>query len=244
MATGAAVGDQVADGRRRPRRAAARRCWACRRPATRPRAGWRPRTARGSRRPSSRGARGVPVDVGVEPSVRRWCSRAAQGRWQSWFATRSSSSRTTTMRCDQRWTMAGGVGSRDSDEGAMARRLVNITLDNLDDLRAPCGGCVFWELDPVGPRAGRRAGDAAEKEAWVSAVLLEWGSLRQDLHWSTASRCRLRAVRAGGVRAALGRLPDRAGERRRGAADDRAHHRRSSPAAGSAGCWSRRWPRT
>lgn len=58
------------------------------------------------------------------------------------------------------------------------RRLANITLDNLDDLPKRCRSCVFWELDPV---AGERAEDAGdpglEKEAWVSAALLEWGSV-------------------------------------------------------------------
>ncbi|MFW6034600.1 MAG: GNAT family N-acetyltransferase [bacterium] len=58
-----------------------------------------------------------------------------------------------------------------------ATRLVSLTLDNLDDLPHPCRACVFWELDPV---AGARAVDPAdrqlEKEAWVSATLLQWGS--------------------------------------------------------------------
>lgn len=58
-----------------------------------------------------------------------------------------------------------------------AARLVSLTLDNLEDLPHPCRACVFWELDPV---ADARAADVAdrelEKEAWVSATLLEWGS--------------------------------------------------------------------
>ncbi len=59
----------------------------------------------------------------------------------------------------------------------MARRLVNITLDNLNELPARCRRCVFWELDPVARERAERAGDTAfEKEAWVSAVLLDWGS--------------------------------------------------------------------
>ena len=59
----------------------------------------------------------------------------------------------------------------------MARRLVNITLDNLNDLPTRCRRCVFWELDPVARERAERAGDTAfEKEAWVSAVLLDWGS--------------------------------------------------------------------
>ncbi|MCA1824057.1 MAG: GNAT family N-acetyltransferase [Mycobacteriales bacterium] len=59
----------------------------------------------------------------------------------------------------------------------MARRLANITLDNLDDLPRRCRRCVFWELDPVARSRAEEAGDTDfEKEAWVSATLLEWGS--------------------------------------------------------------------
>jgi len=59
----------------------------------------------------------------------------------------------------------------------MSRRAVNITLDNLDDLPGRCRWCVFWELDPVALGRAEQAGDTAfEKESWVSATLLEWGS--------------------------------------------------------------------
>ncbi|MDP9182970.1 MAG: GNAT family N-acetyltransferase [Actinomycetota bacterium] len=59
----------------------------------------------------------------------------------------------------------------------MSRRAVNITLDNLDDLPRRCRTCVFWELDPVSHDRAVEAGDTAfEKESWVSATLLEWGS--------------------------------------------------------------------
>ncbi|MGB8652838.1 MAG: GNAT family N-acetyltransferase [Mycobacteriales bacterium] len=59
----------------------------------------------------------------------------------------------------------------------MSRRAVNITLDNLDDLPGRCRKCVFWELDPVSHDRAVEAGDTAfEKESWVSATLLEWGS--------------------------------------------------------------------
>jgi GNAT superfamily N-acetyltransferase len=62
----------------------------------------------------------------------------------------------------------------------MARRLVPVTLDNLDDLPDPCRRCVFWELDPVAGQRASEAGDPAlEKEAWISATLLEWGSCGQ-----------------------------------------------------------------
>jgi hypothetical protein len=60
---------------------------------------------------------------------------------------------------------------------AAGRRLTTLTLDNLRDLPQPCRSCVSWELDPVAAVRAGAAGDAGlEKEAWVSAVLLEWGS--------------------------------------------------------------------
>jgi len=59
----------------------------------------------------------------------------------------------------------------------MARRLVRLTLDNLRDLPVGCQSCTFWELDPVRRQRAADAGDGcAEKESWVSRVLLEWGS--------------------------------------------------------------------
>ena len=59
----------------------------------------------------------------------------------------------------------------------MTRRVANITLDNLSDLAPRCRKCVFWELDPVAGARAAEAGDTGlEKEAWVSAVLLDWGS--------------------------------------------------------------------
>jgi hypothetical protein len=59
----------------------------------------------------------------------------------------------------------------------MSRRLVNLTLDTLEDLPRPCRQCVYWELDPVAASRACAAGDPGlEKEAWVSQTLLEWGS--------------------------------------------------------------------
>jgi hypothetical protein len=59
----------------------------------------------------------------------------------------------------------------------MSRRLVNLTLDTLEDLPRPCRRCVYWELDPVAAERACAAGDPdLEKEAWVSQTLLEWGS--------------------------------------------------------------------
>jgi ribosomal protein S18 acetylase RimI-like enzyme len=59
----------------------------------------------------------------------------------------------------------------------VSRRLASVTLDNLDDLPRRCRRCVFWELDPVARARAEETGDTEfEKEAWVSATLLEWGS--------------------------------------------------------------------
>jgi GNAT superfamily N-acetyltransferase len=57
----------------------------------------------------------------------------------------------------------------------MGRRLVPLTLDNVDDLPSPCRGCAFWET-------GDRVDDAGAKSDWLSAVLLEWGSCGRILY--------------------------------------------------------------
>ena len=59
----------------------------------------------------------------------------------------------------------------------MSRRCVSLTLDNLSDLPHDCRQCVFWELDPAAGDAARGAGGVElEKESWLSATLLDWGS--------------------------------------------------------------------
>lgn len=59
----------------------------------------------------------------------------------------------------------------------MGRQLVPLTLDTLPDLPERCRGCVFWELDPVrGEAASQAKRPEREKESWISAVLLDWGS--------------------------------------------------------------------
>lgn len=56
----------------------------------------------------------------------------------------------------------------------MSRKVVRLTIDHLDALASPCRQCLFWELDPV--RRQRVEDPAAEKHAWLSEVLREWGS--------------------------------------------------------------------
>lgn len=59
----------------------------------------------------------------------------------------------------------------------MARRVARLTIDTLADLPASVRTCLFWELDPVERARIEGAAEAeSEKEAWLSRVLLEWGS--------------------------------------------------------------------
>lgn len=59
----------------------------------------------------------------------------------------------------------------------MSRRVVGVTLDNLEHLSKHSRTCVFWELAPHLREQAEEYGDTEfEKEAWVSSVLLEWGS--------------------------------------------------------------------
>ncbi|TNC27267.1 GNAT family N-acetyltransferase [Amycolatopsis alkalitolerans] len=59
----------------------------------------------------------------------------------------------------------------------MSRRVVGVTLDNLDLLPKQCRRCVYWEVAPhLRAQAEEYGSTEVEKEAWVSSVLLEWGS--------------------------------------------------------------------
>lgn len=61
----------------------------------------------------------------------------------------------------------------------MSRRLARLTQDTLSDLPERVRTDLLWEVDPVRRRRladGLPAEAAAEKAAWVSQVLLEWGS--------------------------------------------------------------------
>jgi GNAT superfamily N-acetyltransferase len=65
----------------------------------------------------------------------------------------------------------------------MSRRIARLTLDTMADLPEAVRGCLHWELDPVRRAQVERAGAAVqEKEAWVSTVLLEWGSCGRVLY--------------------------------------------------------------
>jgi GNAT superfamily N-acetyltransferase len=60
---------------------------------------------------------------------------------------------------------------------------VRLTVDTLPDLPEHARSCLHWELDPVRRQRLEGAEAAlAEKEAWVSHVLLEWGSCGRVLY--------------------------------------------------------------
>ncbi|MGI8665361.1 MAG: GNAT family N-acetyltransferase [Jatrophihabitans sp.] len=59
----------------------------------------------------------------------------------------------------------------------MSRRIVPLTLDNLDELPGECRRCLFWELGPLADPSPPPADEAVlAKESWLSATLLDWGS--------------------------------------------------------------------
>ncbi|QIS07938.1 GNAT family N-acetyltransferase [Nocardia brasiliensis] len=62
----------------------------------------------------------------------------------------------------------------------MATSVTALTLGELDKLPAHSRRCVFWEMDPAVAEDSRGFSDPVfEKEAWLSTVLLEWGSCGQ-----------------------------------------------------------------
>lgn len=60
------------------------------------------------------------------------------------------------------------------------REVFSLTLDRMGDMPEPCVSCIFWEVDPVLAAASIARGDPGlDKESWLSAALLEWGSVGQ-----------------------------------------------------------------
>ncbi len=60
------------------------------------------------------------------------------------------------------------------------RQVSSLTLDRVQDLPEPCASCIFWELDPALAAGSIARGDPGlDKEAWLSAAMLEWGSVGQ-----------------------------------------------------------------
>lgn len=68
----------------------------------------------------------------------------------------------------------------------MSRRVIGVTLDNLDDLPKHSRSCVYWEAAPHLKEHAEELGTTElEKEAWVSNVLLEWGSCGRIVYSDT-----------------------------------------------------------
>ena len=61
----------------------------------------------------------------------------------------------------------------------MAARITPLRLEAFEQLPKHARRCVYWEVDPTGSRAGELWDPEFEKEAWLSMVMLEWGSCGQ-----------------------------------------------------------------
>ncbi|WP_067532545.1 hypothetical protein [Nocardia crassostreae] len=62
----------------------------------------------------------------------------------------------------------------------MSTSVTALTLSGLDKLPGHARRCVFWEMDPAVAADSRSFSDPVfEKEAWLSTVMLEWGSCGQ-----------------------------------------------------------------
>ncbi|MEV6320416.1 GNAT family N-acetyltransferase [Nocardia sp. NPDC051787] len=62
----------------------------------------------------------------------------------------------------------------------MSTSVTALTLGGLEKLPAHARRCVFWEIDPAVAEDSRNFSDPVfEKEAWLSTVMLEWGSCGQ-----------------------------------------------------------------
>ncbi|MDQ2707417.1 MAG: GNAT family N-acetyltransferase [Actinomycetota bacterium] len=65
----------------------------------------------------------------------------------------------------------------------MSTSVAGLTLDNVDEMPKRCRSCVFWELAPhLAEQAAEYGNLELEKEAWLSSVLLEWGSCGKIVH--------------------------------------------------------------
>lgn len=62
----------------------------------------------------------------------------------------------------------------------MSTQITPLRLDAFELLPKSARRCVFWEVDPATLRADEHLSDPEfEKEAWLSMVMLEWGSCGQ-----------------------------------------------------------------
>ncbi|MDT5342605.1 MAG: hypothetical protein QOE52_1789, partial [Mycobacterium sp.] len=61
----------------------------------------------------------------------------------------------------------------------MSARITPLRLEAFDQLPKHARRCVFWEVDPATLGQDQLADPEFEKEAWLSMVMLEWGSCGQ-----------------------------------------------------------------
>lgn len=62
----------------------------------------------------------------------------------------------------------------------MSTSVTGLTLESISRLPAHARRCVFWEIDPaVAADSSGFSDPVFEKEAWISTVMLEWGSCGQ-----------------------------------------------------------------
>jgi hypothetical protein len=62
----------------------------------------------------------------------------------------------------------------------VSARITQLRLEAFEQLPKHARRCVFWEVDPSTLQAGDHLADPEfEKEAWLSMVMLEWGSCGQ-----------------------------------------------------------------
>ena len=80
-------------------------------------------------------------------------------------------------------TAATSDGSTGQDRTDVETSSSELTLDNLSDVADDrCRACPFWELAPAAEPTASAMPRVQVKEAWVSDVLLEWGSCGQILY--------------------------------------------------------------
>ena len=108
--------------------------------------------------------------------------------------------------------------------GGMARTVVRLTLDHLDALARRRAAPACSGSSTPSAAAGSTDPARAEKEAWVSEVLREWGSCGRVALVDDEAVGYLIYAPAAFV-PGRGRLPHRAGVSGRGAADDRVRRR-------------------
>lgn len=65
-------------------------------------------------------------------------------------------------------------------ESLVSARITPLRLEAFEQLPKHARRCVFWEVDPATLQQGDHLADPEfEKEAWLSMVMLEWGSCGQ-----------------------------------------------------------------